>query len=259
MRISPHWQYCRKGITVTHRAIRFLLHGLGMFGLAGRGLEHYRGMKTNTCLYPIMRTFHYPKTLRNLRRNALKTYRALEIGPGPERISGFETLDIVNDAHVDYVWNAAKSLPFDDSVFDLVYASHVLEHIPWYQVEIILTEWVRILKPAGRVEVWVPDGLKICQTLLDYELSGINNIDKDGWYKFNTEHDPCKWAAGRLFTYGDGRGSFAHPNWHRAIFTPRYLSRLFENTGLHQVRILDPSEVRGYDHGWISLGMGGVK
>ena len=63
---------------------------------------------------------------------------------------------------MDYVYDAGKPLPFEDNTFDLVYASHVLEHIPWYKVEEVVKEWVRILKPGGVLEVWVPDGLKIC-------------------------------------------------------------------------------------------------
>jgi hypothetical protein len=81
----------------------------------------------------------------------------------------------------------------------------------------------------------------------------------DGWYRYNAERDPCKWASGRIFTYGDGSGSPRSANWHRALFTPRYLRSLFERAGLSDVREMDSSEVRGEDHGWISLGVRGVK
>lgn len=190
--------------------------------------------------------------------NTKKPWRYLEIGSGNARLPGFETLDIVGEPNVDYVWDAAKPLPFKDNTFDLIYASHVLEHIPWYKTEEVLRGWVRVLKPRGELEVWVPDGLKICKTLLDAELEGGSFIDKDGWYKFNPRKDPYVWAAGRIY-YGDGTGTIDHPNWHRAIFTPRYLRDLFERVGLVDVRELDRSEVRGYDHGWINLGMKGRK
>jgi len=195
----------------------------------------------------------------NLWKNARKSRRFLEIGPGNARLPGFETLDIIGGRNVDYVWDASKPLPFKDNTFDLIYASHVLEHIPWYKTEEVLKEWVRVLKPGGVLEVWVPDGLKICETLVKAEKEGVNLINKDGWYKFNPRKDPCVWAAGRIFTYGDGTGNPNHPNWHRAIFTPRYLKELFERVGLVDVRLLDRSEVRGYDHGWINLGMRGRK
>lgn len=102
-------------------------------------------------------------------------------------------------------------------------------------------------------------GLKICQTLLKAELEGINQIEKDGWYKFNPDKDPCVWAVGRIFTYGDGTDNPCDPNWHRAIFTPRYLKELFEKVDLINVTLMDRTEVRGYDHGWINLEVKGQK
>jgi SAM-dependent methyltransferase len=199
------------------------------------------------------------RTYAKLIINSRKEVRRLEIGSGPKRLKEFETLDIAPGWNIDYVWDAAKKLPFKDNTFELIYASHVLEHISWYKVEDTLKEWTRILKPGGWLEIWVPDGLKICKTLVDYELYGKNYIDKDGWYRYNPEKDPCKWAAGRLFTYGDGRGNPKGPNWHRSIFTERYLRMLFEKAGLKNIRKLSNTEVRGYDHGWINLGMAGTK
>lgn len=191
--------------------------------------------------------------------NSTKSNRKLEIGPGSQRLQGFETLDITPHSYVDYLCNAARRLPFGDNTFELIYASHILEHIPWYNVEKVLTDWMRTLKQGGRLEIWVPDGLKICKALVDYELYGKNYINKDGFDLFNPEKDPCKWAAGRIFTYGDGKGNLRHPNWHRAMFTPRYLKQLFEKTGLTDIEQLDSKDVRGFDHGWINLGMRGVK
>ena len=199
------------------------------------------------------------RTRWRLRRNRRATGRKLEIGPAPRRMEGFETLNIIGGADVDYVLDASKSLPLENGTFELVYCSHVLEHIPWYQTETVLREWVRILKRGGSLEIWVPDGLKICQTLVDAEVLGRDRTHLDGWYKFNPAKDPCVWAAGRLFTYGDGTGRASSPNWHRALFTARYLEMLLKRVGLKDVRQMRPSEVRGTDHGWINLGFVGTK
>ena len=191
----------------------------------------------------------------NLWRYAKKSIRYLEIGSGNIRLPGFETLDIIGGRNVDYVYDASKPLPFEDNTFDLIYASHVLEHIPWYKTEEVLKEWVRILKPGGILEVWIPDGLKICKALVQAELEGIKIADIDNWCKFNPRKDPCVWASGRIFWGANHK----YPSWHKALFTPRYLKELFEHAGLVDIRELDPSEVRGYDHGWINLGIGGRK
>jgi SAM-dependent methyltransferase len=185
--------------------------------------------------------------------------RQLEIGPGPARMPGFETLNVLWWPNVDYVADAAKRLPFKEATFDLVYASHVLEHIPWYQTETVLREWRRVLKPGGRLELWVPNGLEICRAFVEAEEGRANDIDRDGWYRFNDEKDAAKWAAGRLFSYGDGKGTPGHPNWHLALFSERYLSDLLGRAGFTDCKPLPPGSARGYDHGWINLGVCGTK
>lgn len=195
----------------------------------------------------------------NLYRNRRKNKRKLEIGPGNQRIHDFETLSIVAGRVVDYVFDCSRRLPFPDDTFEVVYASHVLEHVPWYQVERTLREWTRILTPGGALELWVPDAEKICTAFLDAELHGDVYIHRDGWYRYNDERDPCLWASGRIFSYGDGTGAPASENWHRAVFSRRYLKATLERLGLEDVKEMSRAEVRGYDHGWINLGFRGVK
>jgi SAM-dependent methyltransferase len=194
-----------------------------------------------------------------LLKNRSKRKRFLEIGPGNNRILEFETLNITPKYNVDYVRDCSKRLPFSTCTFDIVYSSHVLEHIPWYQVEKVLREWVRILKPGGYLELWVPDAVKICKAFVDAEVEGNSYIDLDGWYKFNPEKDPCVWASGRIFTYGDGSGDLKSPNWHRSLFSYRYLSLLMNKAGLIHIRKMEAEDIRGNDHGWINLGIKGKK
>jgi SAM-dependent methyltransferase len=161
--------------------------------------------------------------------------------------------------NVDYVWDASTRLPFSANTFELVYASHVLEHFAWYHTEKILREWARILKPGGVLEVWVPDGLKICKAFVQAETLGEDPLVSDPWTRFNEKRDPCVWASGRTFTYGDGTGAVNNPNWHRALFSPRYLQVVLQNAGFRSVELLHRTHVRGHDHGWINLGMRGIK
>ena len=187
------------------------------------------------------------------------TDRRLEIGPGSGRIQGFETLNIVGGRNVDYVWNAERRLPFRTGTFSIIYASHILEHVPWFRTERVLKEWVRVLAPGGRLELWVPDGLKICKAFVDAENNNSQSFQQDGWYRFNERKDPCAWASGRIFSYGDGSGYRNHPNWHLAIFSPRYLEEALKRAGCSRVERLERSQVRGHDHGWINLGVCGIK
>jgi SAM-dependent methyltransferase len=198
-------------------------------------------------------------TYINLVINSRKKDRKLEIGPGLERIAGFETVNIIWGKDVDYVMDASKRMPFQENTFQIVYASHILEHIPWYQVQDVLKEWFRVLRSDGVLEIFVPDGYLIAKTFVEAELGISNNIDNDGWYKFNSLKDPCIWANGRIFSYGDGSGSKGDPNWHLSLFSKRYLEFLLKNAGFVDIVELSREDVRGYDHGWINLGLSGRK
>ena len=203
--------------------------------------------------------FRHAVTPIRARRNARKSTRRLEIGPGQRRIPGFETLNVFPGRGVDYVCDARARLPFAANSFDLIYASHILEHVPWYETPRVLREWVRILKPGGALEIWVPDGLKIARAYVQAEDAGVQDYMRDGWWRYNDERDPCVWMAGRCFSYGDGTGRQNDPNWHRALFSERYLAELLRDAGLVGVRRMRAEEVRGYDHGWINLGVRGQK
>ena len=102
------------------------------------------------CRLPLTTAQRFLQTPALLLSRRAKTDRRLEIGPGPQRIPGFETLNIVGGANVDYVWNAERRLPFRAGTFSVIYASHVLEHIPWFRTHRVLAEWVRGLAPGGR-------------------------------------------------------------------------------------------------------------
>jgi SAM-dependent methyltransferase len=186
--------------------------------------------------------------------SSFKKTRRLEIGTSGPRIPGFETLSIVPGRHVDYLLDASRPLPFPTGTFRTVYASHVLEHIAWFQAADVVAEWVRILRPGGTLEIFLPDGLKICRSLVKYETEGRSDAVPDGWLCRNPDGDPCVWASGRIYYGNAGYGS-----WHRALFTPRFLAKIMKGAGLKRIGRMRASETRGVDHGWINLGMRGVK
>jgi ubiquinone/menaquinone biosynthesis C-methylase UbiE len=105
--------------------------------------------------------------------------RKVEIGPGRKKLRGFESLDAVGRAGVDYAGDA-RSLPFPDGSFGLLYASHVIEHLPWYETVDVLKEWHRVLVPGGSLEVWTVDAIKVAKQLISYEETGAWE-KPDGW------------------------------------------------------------------------------
>ena len=62
------------------------------------------------------------------------------------------------------------------------------------------------------------------------------------------------------FRYKDlGQGTPGHFNWHLAAFSERRLAAAMREAGLREVTRMERREVRGYDHGWINLGVKGLR
>lgn len=191
--------------------------------------------------------------------------RFLEIGPGKKRIPGFETLNLGKnertEGNADHVGDA-RSLPFDNNTFDIVYSSHCIEHVPWYQINSTIKEWARVLKTSGRLEVWTVNGYAIAKVLVEYEETGNwSGPPLSEWKNKNIQElinsNPYLWASGRIMSYP--RSGEYDSNLHRSIMTPKFLKQCFLDAGLKDIRSMENSEVRGYDHGWINMGICGSK
>ena len=78
----------------------------------------------------------------------------LNIGAGPVEIEGFTSID-------RKLGNEAYPLKYEDNSVEEIRASHVLEHFNFKQANEALADWVRVLKPGGRIRIAVPDFEKI--------------------------------------------------------------------------------------------------
>lgn len=78
----------------------------------------------------------------------------LNLGAGNTSLPGFENWDLKQGKQ-------AFPLALPDGSVDEIYASHILEHFPRAKSLDVLREWVRVLKPGGRIRIAVPDMDKI--------------------------------------------------------------------------------------------------
>jgi predicted SAM-dependent methyltransferase len=166
--------------------------------------------------------------------------RRLEIGPGHERLPGFETLDILKGPATDHVGPAQKP-PFPDGTFDEVYSSHCIEHVESYEVEATIAEWTRILKVGGSLEVHTVNAVPLMRAMLEWDETGETTHRPGKWRSDLHAYDPYNHAALRIMCYAKKGTGTAY--FHRAILTPRYLRRCFERAGL--VEIENVAEPRG--------------
>jgi len=94
------------------------------------------------------------------------TQRKLHIG-GQQKKLGWEILNANPGPDVDHLGDARDLTCFDKNTFDVIYASHVLEHFDYSSPDAktfadgelvsVLSEWFRVLKPSGRLKISVPD------------------------------------------------------------------------------------------------------
>lgn len=181
--------------------------------------------------------------------------RRLEIGPGPERLPGFETLNAVRTPCTDHVGDARRP-PFVAETFDEVYSSHCIEHVEWFEVEATIAAWAAILKPGGWLEVHTVNAALMMERMLEWERTGKTRPAGTWKAELHRGH-PFLFAVGRVMNYAK-KGEAGTIWMHRAILTPRYMKECFTNAGL--VDLTDVRSPRGpKKHRIINMGLRGRK
>lgn len=105
----------------------------------------------------------------------------LNLGAGTSELPGFTPVDRHGGEEVYPLSNA------DDSVAE-VYASHVLEHFPTKSVQAVIAEWVRVLKPGGRIRIAVPDIREIARHIVECTPINVNGYIYGGQTDSNDFH-----------------------------------------------------------------------
>tara|TARA_A100001015_G_C14754240_1_gene618800 strand:+ start:139 stop:786 length:648 start_codon:yes stop_codon:yes gene_type:complete len=121
----------------------------------------------------LLQLINYPKWI--ILKKSKKIF--LEIGSGNKKgINGYVTVDLLSGA--DIVHDLRKGIPLPENSVDRIYASHVLEHIPFKELIILLNEIYRVLKKEGELSVSVPDASLFIKAYINKERFQ----PKDGFY-----------------------------------------------------------------------------
>ncbi|MDD1503983.1 methyltransferase domain-containing protein [Lysinibacillus sp. CNPSo 3705] len=81
----------------------------------------------------------------------------LNIGCGSTFHEDWVNVDIYSTSEHVIEMDIRKGIAFEDSSFDVVYSSHVLEHMSKNAAEELVKEMMRVLKPGGILRLVVPD------------------------------------------------------------------------------------------------------
>jgi SAM-dependent methyltransferase len=148
----------------------------------------------------------------------------LNLGCGDKILEGFVNVDVVESRAgkaPDVICDLHKLTPFEDDSADEVMAIHVVEHFWRWEVVDILKEWVRVLKPGGKMILECPNLVSACQAVL---------ADPDVATGPGPEGQRSMWVL-----YGD-------PSWqdplmvHRWGYTPRSLAFIMHQAGLNELK-----------------------
>jgi len=150
--------------------------------------------------------------------------KLLHLGCGKAYLPGWTNVDIFSTVKAD-AYHDVTALPFERESFDLLYCSHLLEHVHRHMVLATLNHWVGLIRPGGILRLAVPNFSAICEY---YRITGGRIADVMG------------------LLYG---GQNCHLNRHTITFDRRSLEEYMTNAGLKDIRTWDwrATEHAAYD------------
>lgn len=147
----------------------------------------------------------------------------IHLGCGEISSPEFINVDTRFFSHIHHKHEVEYLPMFRNDFADLIYASHVLEHISMLKLKEVLIEWKRVLKPKGVLRLSVPD----FERIIDIYNSNNKNIE-------------CIWMP--LL----GSQEYKE-NSHFSVFNFSFIKNLLNEVGFSEIRVWDPVTVDNHN------------
>jgi SAM-dependent methyltransferase len=148
----------------------------------------------------------------------------LNLGCGDKILAGYVNVDVAPSRagkKPDLMCDLHDLARFEDGSAEEILAVHVVEHFWRWEVVQVLREWMRVLKPQGRMILECPNLRSACEQFL---------ADPERFSAAGPDGQRTMWVF-----YGD-------PSWqdplmvHRWGYTPLSLAAIMREVGLEQIR-----------------------
>jgi ubiquinone/menaquinone biosynthesis C-methylase UbiE len=123
-----------------------------------------------------------------------------------------------------------KPWKFKSNTVDIVYASHVFEHLTLVAANLFITESYRVLKPGGVIRIVVPDLYKLSKEyILKYEI-GQQDAASEFLYCLNL-HQEGAYRSDRNFLVKLLNLLQGHPHQHKYMYDNFSLKKIILDAG----------------------------
>lgn len=107
----------------------------------------------------------------------IKMKRAINLGCGDQHFDSTPDIEWLNmdlnprDGKVEVSGDVSKELPFPAEMFDIMVASHLVEHIEMSIVSDVIRDWMRCLKKDGHLIITVPDSRALAERYVTKDIT----------------------------------------------------------------------------------------
>jgi predicted SAM-dependent methyltransferase len=162
---------------------------------------------------------YWLKKLRHAGRSVNGHRLDLHLGCGIRYLPGFANID-ANPLQKTDIWLDVRcGLPFASNSVDSIYSTHMIEHLYPDELEKLLRDCARVLKPGGGMRIIVPS--------LSNAIAAFQQNRHDWFYDNFPRHFDSLGGRFSNFVFCDGQ--------HRTAFDLSYLDEVLRKAGFQQV------------------------